>query len=337
MKLDNFSIAQLKEFGLKAQTDIVVIKETILDNKDQYAGCESHSDEGQRLVRVAEYIKETYNEEVSPDIAGMEGFIEKLQAGWGKIKELLKSKTKNPKVSGHIGKTKKEILLYATDGWLNQMTFKNVGSAKFKIPAIFKEVNTPDGVEKIIAGFLKQVKTEFQQHQQNSTQRLSAGLKIFNQFDKIKIPDTLSKEDFDKHQSELAKYFPIKPEKKPDIEQADIIKLLDLNTVDGAIPVLNKDGVKAAVKVMTSLCDMVSDLEMKIFDVMEKGIDYDDRDGSDFWYRMHERGSEYEKELFKAINWEATTDSLTEIEMAFEKQVIKILKFMEWWILFSIK
>ena len=338
MQINQFQNSQLKEFYLKAKIDIELIETNILVNKEKYDGCESSSTEQGLLNQISTYAKETYNVEVTPDIAGMEGLVDKLKAGWGKIKEWFKSKERKSKVSGHIDKTKKELQLYATEAWLNQMTFKNVGKAKFKLPEIFKEVNTPNGVKKIIESSLKQVQSEYQKQHQNSSGRLSNGLKLFNQYDKIKIPDTLSQEVFDKYETELAKHFPIKPEKLKDTSIDEVVKMFNLsNEVAGELPVLNKEGVKEAVKVMCELCVIASGLESKTADLLNAGIDYDDRDGSDFWYRMHEKHSKYEKELFSAINWGEVTSSVVDIEIGFEKQVIKLLKFLEMWIWCSIK
>lgn len=60
-------------------------------------------------------------------------------------------------------------------------------------------------------------------------------------------------------------------------------------------------------------------------------------DGSDFWTIMHNKHSKYEKELFNTINWEEVSSSVVGIEIGFEKQVIKLLKFLEMWIWCSIK
>ena len=338
MQINQFQNSQLKEFYLKAKMDIELIETNILINKEKYDGCESNSTEQGLLNQISAYAKETYNEDVTPDIAGMEGLVEKLKGGWGKIKEWFKSKNRKSKVSGHIDKTKKELQLYTTEAWLNEMTFKNVGKAKFKLPEIFKEVNTPNGVKKIIESSLKQVQSEYQKQHQNSSARLSNGLKLFNQYDKVKIQGTLSKEDFDKYESELAKHFPIKPEKLKDISIDEVVKMFNLsNEVAGELPVLNKDGVKEAVKVMSELCDIASGFENKTIDLLFGGIDYDDRDGSDLWTIMHNKHSKYEKELFNTINWEEVSSSVVGIEIGFEKQVIKLLKFLEMWIWCSIK
>ena len=79
--------------------DIELIETNILNQKEKYDGCESNSQEQCLLDQVRDYAKETYNEDISADIAGMEGFVDKLKERFKAIKEAFKSKPNKSSLS----------------------------------------------------------------------------------------------------------------------------------------------------------------------------------------------------------------------------------------------
>ena len=121
MQINQFQVSELKEFYLKSKMDIELIETNILNCKEKYDGCESNSQEQCLLDQVSAYVKETYNEDVTPDVAGMEGFVDKLKEGFKTIKEAFKSKPNKSSLSiikKDAYQALNAIKVYESDKWL---------------------------------------------------------------------------------------------------------------------------------------------------------------------------------------------------------------------------
>ncbi|UOX39562.1 hypothetical protein [Aeromonas phage ZPAH34] len=329
MKFDNFSTTELKDFHLKVKIDIEVIQTSIIDNKDQYSGCESFSEQGQRLARIADYIKETYNEEVSPDIAGVESFVEKLKAGFKQVTEALKSKPNKQRLA--VIKTAayeatKAAKVYESTKWLDEQTFINIGNVKFQVPSIFKDVKTLDDAKKIIDGIFKQCETDFNANMKDMEKRLSTGLTLFNKYK--------SKEWDEKYLQEVKKALPIKPEIS-DFDKQAYLELVGTGYVPASIPVLTKDMVKDVSQLMAKLggltFKMETDWEIFASDTMDTSDFWD----SSFWDNVPE---ETLTKVWDAVEWHRINDTLfSPMESSISKVLFELVKFLENWILYSVK
>lgn len=329
MKLDNFSIPQLKDFRLKAKMDIEVIQTAILDNKDQYAGCESLSDESQRLVRVTEYIKETYNEDVSADIAGLESFVEKLKAGFKQVTEALKSKPNKQQLA--VIKTAayqaaNAVKVYESTKWLNEQKFINIGNVKFQVPSIFQDVKSLDEAKKIIDEIFKHCETSFNTNMKDAEKRLSSGLNLFNKYK--------NKEWDEKYFQEVERALPIKPVFKK-IDKQEYLALVGTGYVPASIPVLTKDMVKEVTQLMLKLGNFTFKMEVTWDNFADDALDHSDFWDSSFWDNVPDETS---SKIWDAVEWHCINDTMFRpLESGISKVAFELVKFLENWILHSVK
>jgi hypothetical protein len=102
----------------------------------------------------------------------------------------------------------------------------------------------------------------------------------------------------------------------------------------GELPVLNKDKVKDIVKTLTRILEVVDGWEAKrekLFD----GPSYEDFYDSDFFDAIID--TKECEELIKAVEWENATSDIEEIGYFYNKTMLPVCKFLEMWILQSVK
>lgn len=329
MQINQFQNSQLKEFYLKAKIDIELIETNILMNKEKYDGCESSSDEQSLLNQVSSYAKETYNEDVTPDIAGMEGLVEKLKAGFKTIKEALKSKPNKQNLSiikKDAFQGLEAIKVYESDKWLKEQQFINIGNTKFQTPSIFAELKSVKEAEQLVNTIFTKLEQTFNKSIKDVEKRLSVGMGIFNKYKNKEYTDELSKE--------VKLLLPIKPEIEK-LNKEEYLSLLGTGYVQTSIPVLTKDSLKDITKLMKTLADFSFQMEMRFLDIAESALDYEDFSESVFWEHL---SNNVVAPLFIATEWhhidDAALNPVIEVNL---KIILELAKFLENWILYSVK
>lgn len=329
MDIRNLSVVELKNYAAKSKVDIIVIEETFINNKEKYAGCESNSNEGETLVRTAAYIKGTYGVEVDPTITGMENFVDTLKKGLKAVVKAIKLKPNKATLAvirTNVTQADKAIELYKSTRWLDDQTFINIGFSKFQTPGVFNELKTVDEYTKVIKDILDKCENDYQNVIKNAERRLSAGLKIFNQFANKQYDE----DDVEK----LKKLYPIKPDILA-IDKESYLSLIGTGYVHNTVPVLTKDKVKQIADLMKQVSSFVWGLAIKREELIYNALDYSEVMYSDFWVNVSD---DVLRELILTVEWEEIDDKQLEpFTVPVEKIMVEILKFLENWILYSVK
>lgn len=329
MDIHDLSSVELKDYAAKCKVDITVIEETFINNKEKYAGCESGSDDAETLGRAVAYIKETYGVEVEPTISGMEGLVDTLKKGLKAVVEAIKVKPNKATlavIKTNATEADKAIELYKSTRWLADQTFINIGFSKFQTPGVFNELKTVDEYTKVIKDILHKCENDYQNVLKNAERRLSAGLKVFNQFAKKQY----SEDDVEK----AKKLYPIKPDILA-INKETYLSLIGSEYVHNSVPVLTKEKVKEIADLMKQVSSFVWSLAIKRENLVDNALDHSELWESDFWISVPE---DVLKELALAVEWQNIDNKqLNPFTDPVEKVMIEILKFLENWILYSVK
>lgn len=332
----NSKLAQHDKWSLVAANlemgaDIEVLSKVVeaYNDPDKRAGMEGYEDNGPVLKLAAEDILKRYKKTVEPTIAGMEGFLTDLKNAFSEVFDEIKgkpSKSDMAKIKRYLFEASNAIKEYSSPTWLNKQTFINVGKAKFEFPVCFKEVGSVDGVNKILDVFIKTSDNLFQENFNNSSARQRVGMPIFSKF--------VNKGETEGAAGELAKHLPIKPAALPRIKPSDITGLLDVKLERGELPVLSKDKVKDVVAILIKIVDTIKKWEEK-HEKLFSGPSYDDFYNSDFFDPIMK--TKECQELIDAVEWESSTLNVEEISESYRKIMIPVAKFLEMWILKSVK
>ncbi|WNV45796.1 hypothetical protein [Aeromonas phage AerS_266] len=329
MDIRNLNAVELKDYAATCKVDITVIEETFINNKEKYAGCESGSNEEETLKRTVNYIKETYGTEVEPTISGMEGFVDTMKKGLKAVVEAIKGKPNKKALAAiktHIGETDKAVELYKSNRWQADQTFINIGFSKFQTPGVFNELKTADEYKKVIKDILDKCKNDYSGIIKNAERRLGTGLKIFNQFKNKQY----NEEDVEK----VKKLYPIKPAIMP-VNKEAYLSLIGNEYVHNSVPVLTKDQVKEIADLMKTVSLFVWGLATERENLVDIALDWSDIMDSDFWMNVSD---DVVKELALAAEWgDIDNKQLDPFTDPVEKIMLEILKFLENWILYSVK
>lgn len=329
MQLNQYSTSELKEFYLKSKIDVELIETNILNSKEKYDGCESDSQEQTLLNQVKDYVQETYSENISADIAGMEGFVDKLKEGFKAIKEALKTKPNKSSLSiikrdAYQGYD--AIKVYESDKWLKEQQFINIGNTKFQTPSVLAEVKSFKEAEQVINSIFTKLEQLFNKNFKDAEKRLSTGIGIFNKYKNKEYTKELAEE--------VSKLYPIKPEIEK-LNKDEFLALLGTGYIPASIPVLTKDTLKDVIELMKKLSSFSFQMEMKWMDIAESAFDYSDYSDSVFWEHT---SNSVVAPLFLATEWhhidEEALGPVTQMNL---KIIFELAKFLENWILHSVK
>ena len=319
---------ELVEAKFAMEDDIEVLEKVIESRSDDNV-VDGMEDNGEILTAAAEDIKKRYNKDVEPTIAGMEGFLDNLKSALTAIGEKLKGQPKKDhlaKIQRYLFEADKAIKQYSSSAWLSKQQFINVGKTKIQVPAAFKDVTDIDGIEKIIDIYIKTLDKKYQEYFKNALARQKAALPVYNKFAK--------KDEMENGAAELGKHLPIKPDPLPGIKPSDVEGLLKTTLEKGELPVLNKDQVKGVVDTLTRVLDVLEGWE-KDREKLTEGPSYDDFYDSEFFNDIED--SKEVRELIAAVEWENATENLEEIVFFYSKAMLPVCKFLEMWILQSVK
>lgn len=317
-------------FDMQNDLDVMGIVVDRCKDPEQRAGMENMEDGGAILTAAVVDIKERYGVDVEPTLAGMEGFLDSIKAAFTAIGEKIKgqpNKEQLAKVKKYLFEAEKAFLIYGTDKWINSQKLINVGKVKLQVPSILKDVNSVSDVDSILKLINERVMKAFKNHDSNAGARCRAGLKVFNQF-KNKPEDT----DI----GELGKALPISPEKIKTGGVADAgLNDLDTKFVTGEFPVLNAAGIKEMSKVVERVID-VSFFMLKAMEGYEDKTLVD----SDFWdsdFLDKHLESDSVDAVMACTIYERVTDQLQDIDYMYGQKLLNVCKFLEMWILNSVK
>jgi len=296
------------------------------------AGMEQFTDGSELLTTAVADIKDRYGPDVEPTVAGLEGFFNDLKNAFKETFDELKgkpTKAQRVKIQKSFYQARQAIDEYSSPKWQSQQKFINVGKVKLQVPAVFKEINTAAGMAPIIDQFTKAVQNLENEHVRNVKARLSSGLKMYN---KLKNNKTTDSKEMDQLLNDLGN---VSPEALPDVKVADVKSLIDLSLSSVELPVLKKDDVSGMVKLLKDTLDSFSKLSDTNEDIALDTIDPSEFIESDFWDKAMTRPAA--RKVYSAVATEDVVHNLAMIEEGYGQQLMVIGKFIEMWILSSVK
>ncbi|EBY9763980.1 hypothetical protein D5W64_12775 [Salmonella enterica subsp. enterica serovar Saintpaul] len=310
--------------------DDVEVIETILEQagSPEFAGNEHYQDNSETLVKMSEIIKDKYGREIEPTIQGMEGFFADLKEAFSEtIKELTgNSIADKAKIKRYFHEARGAIAQYTSKAWLDKQKWINVGKVSLQVPAALKEVNTGDGINAIITPFSKACEKQVKDNLANAEARLTAGLKVYNQ---LKNKEPVKGEALAKLVGE------IKPDALPDVTVRDIESLINLSLSKGEMPVLKKNDIPGVIKVLKDALDSVDRMYTGINKLLDRSLSVDDFLEPDFFEATFKEKPI--RELYDATTFDANGWNVEYIAEGYCRQMLVIAKFIETWILKSVK
>lgn len=320
---------ELLEDYYEMKDDVEVI-ETVLEQaaSPEFAGNEHYQDNSETLVKMSGVIKDKYGRDIEPTIQGMEGFFGDLKEAFSEtIKELTgNSIADKAKIKRYFHEARGAISEYTSKAWLDKQKWINVGKVSLQVPAAFKEVNTGDGMNAIITPFSKACEKQVKDNLANAEARLTAGLKVYNQ---LKNKEPVKGEALAKLVGE------IKPDALPDVTAKDIISLIDVSLSKGEMPVLKKTDIAGVIKVLKDAIDTLDRMYVGIDKLMDRSLSTDDFLDPDFFEATFKEKPI--KQLYDATCFEANGWNAEYIADGYVHQMLVVAKFIETWILKSVK
>lgn len=316
--------------ALEMESDIGTLEKVVeVCQTPERDGLEGYEDNGTIFVAASADIKQRYGTDVEPTLAGMEGFLDSLKEAFQKVKDMLKkepTKQQQAQIKKYFFEAEKAFNVYGSDKWQNDQTFINVGKVKLQVPDIFKDINSPKDIENILSLVNKRTVDTSLKYLKNSKERLQAAVKVFNAF-KGKPEDTPV--------SEVDSFLPIKPEEMKGAVKDSGLDDLDLKLVGVELPVLSKEAIKEVCKVVEQLVDTSVTLIGHDESLIDLSISEDDFYASDFWDKHLD--TKQCKEIWNAGYYFDSIGEFTKVHREYNDKALIIAKFLEMWVLQSVK
>lgn len=322
----------LIEAQLEMQDDINVLDNVVSTYNnagDAAAGMEQFIDGSELLTAAAADINERYKVDIEPTVAGMEGFLDSLKSG---LVNLLGKKKDQPTkqqiamIKKYIHEAEQAFALYSSDKWQAEQKFINVGKTKLQVPNIFEKINGASDIESILKLINKRVTDTADKHFKNDEQRIRSAIKVFNLF-KGKPEETPI--------TEVDSHLPIKPELLTGGVKDSGISDVNVKTSTVELPVLNKDGIKEVSKIVDMLLDTRVWFMKKEEGYMDILIPEDDFYESKFW--NNHSNAKQTTAVWNAGTAFGDTPEFEKISKEYNDKMLAIAKFLEQWVLASVK
>ncbi|AEV89599.1 hypothetical protein OBP_162 [Pseudomonas phage OBP] len=311
---------------IRGTSDLHVLTSMISNRQDGIDGME---DGGTHFGHMVSTIKEHYGVEVEPTLSGLESFSSVLKSAIGSITNLMKGKNKAEKarlIKRNFAQAEEAVKQYASAEWLGKREYVEDKTVKVKTPAVFKDVKNISDLMGVVNGIQKDVDSALAKHTAVINQRLTAGLKVFNQYD--------NKDPGDKEiTKELDGLVITPPYLKGGVDDSKL-KEVKLGTSPVELPTLDEAGVKSAVSALGKLIAGIHTLWAKLETIDSKLLYEEDIYQSDFWNKMTS-GKGF-GQLWDAVTYDAARE-VKEIGFAYDDVVLTIAQFIEGWMLASIK
>lgn len=329
MDIQHLSRVGLKAKRIELKGDIEFITNVVAKaNGQEIAGMESVNVDDV-IVKLSESINKNYGTQITPDVAGLEGFMDSLKDGFKAVAALLKgspSKKEQAVVKKYFWEAKKAADVYNSAKWQNEQVFKNIGNCKFEMPPELDAIESIADVKKILDTVTSKHNAEFKKYHDNVKARLAVGMKIFSKYENKKFTD--------ENVAALVKEYPIKP---AGIEIPNSYSLGDLggSNSPGSVPVLKKDEIKEVTKLMVEISDLLSEQEEEREDTVFDALSNEDFWDSEFFDQVPDKDL---SELKDAVEWHHLDDNgYRALSDAAEKFLLRFAQFLENWILYSVK
>lgn len=327
------SRSEVKELKTTAKADIEATEEMLKTN-EEVDGQESSDRAKSLYTATANYAKEQYSLDITPDRAGCESFMDSLRAMLKKAGEFLQGQPDKRdllQVKKLNGVAVKAAKMYASKEWLSQQTFKEGIISIPRIPNALRHISTPNDVSSVTSKFELLVDKGYNDHETYHKKMLPLGIKVFN---------TYAKADFESKKdaaiADIKKLADMKGPDKP--KYGDLAGMIDLNSSSprSQLNALNEEGVKAVSGILERILDKSFQYEDRRFELAMDGLSFEDFWDSDFWDEMHEMVDETSV-LLRLVEWEYITEAMDRSLKTYDEVMIKVAQFLENWILYSVE
>lgn len=321
--------SELIELKLDMENDIDAMEPVIekAKSEEDRGGLESLQDGSDFFINAAAEAKASYGLDVEPTLAGMESFLDSLKSAAAKVTQALKGKgSAKAIIKRTVADANKAVKEYGSSDWQSKQQFINVGKAKVSTPAVFAEVSSVSDVATIVSMITKQTDTAISKHTSNIKQRQSSGMKVINQFK--------GKDPKDKAVLEELKNITITPEYLKDGVADSGLGNVSLKTSMVELPVLNKDAVGEASKLLGVVVGQIDKVWTTVENVDLTLLAEEDIYHMPFWDKVTD-GVAFGK-VWDAVTYDGAGE-LKNISNKNDDVMIAIAQFIERWILNSVK
>lgn len=322
--------ADLIEAKFDIQNDIDALEGIVAISKDEtHTGFESLVDNSEILVAAADNINLRYGSSVEPTMAGMESFLDTLKKVFTKTDEKLKeapTKQQLGIIKKYIFENEKAAALYISEKWQSEQKFINVGKAKIQVPGFLASADSPASAKAILDMVNQRVKTTFTKYYKNSTARTAYGMKIFN---------ALKGKDPEEGVGLIDEKLPITPEELTGAIAESGLKDLNIKPQSVELPVLNKDKIKEVVDIMNSITDLRVEMNRMEESGFDNFIDDEDWNKSKFWDKFD--NTKQALAVWNVVSFEGDTPEFDYLSSEYNTKILAVAKFLESWILASVK
>lgn len=322
------------KYDMRNDIDVLDAVVTRCNEADEVAGVEGLEDGSDMLISAAVHIKGAYGVEVMPTMAGMESFLDTLKTAFDKVGEALKGKS-TADASKIIKKALSEAAdaaeVYTSADWNEKNKSKNVGKAKVSAPEFLDTVNSAEDVKTVLDLVLKRATDAFDKHDKVEHSRIVEGIKVFNSL-KGKGKEAAAEEGV-KLLSDAIGSIPA-----PSADGVSDSGLGDVKLASKAveIPVLTEDGIKAVAGLMKEVVEVMNHMNEACDVTIQTALTEDELYKSEFFDALPVSGKEFAT-LRDAVVIDAQGEQTDAIGKAYVKVGLAVAKFLEDWILASVK
>lgn len=331
-----FPRADLIQAKYDMQNDIDVLDAVVTrcSNEEEVAGIEGLEDGSDMFIAAAVHIKGAYGVEVMPSLAGMESFLDTLKTAFDKVGEALKGKP-TADASKIIKKALSEAAdaaeVYTSADWAEKNKSKNVGKAKVSAPEFLDTVNSPEDVKTVLDLVLKRATDAFDKHDKVEHSRIVEGVKVFNSL-KGKGKEVAAEEGVKLLADKISSIPAASTDGVSDSGLGDV----KLASKAVEIPVLTEDGIKTVTGLMKEVVEVMNHMNEACDVTIQTALTEDELYKSEFFDALPVSGKEFAT-LRDAIVIDAQGEQTDAIGKAYVKVGLAVAKFLEDWILASVK
>lgn len=287
------------------------------------SGLEGHNDGGSVLAGAVADIKQRYNVDVEPTVAGVEGFLEALSNMATVIKRAISDpKAEQAKIKNALWEVRKAVEVYASPAWIGRQEWTNEGDVLVSTPGFLKDVKDIASLRSVLKQVIDKAVSAQGTYSKNDTARQKAAKAVWN--------ETKDWDPKEKTKADLKPLLDKIPAALPDPKAAAGLDKLDINTSNVRLPVIAKASVKEFTDIMSMVYMATSEM-FKNEDRMPEALDWEKYKKNKFLVEVNSN------EIYMLISAEGDEPGCSMISSAYCQKMKEVAKFLEMWLLRSSK
>lgn len=300
---------------------------------EELNGSESAILRGKYFAATAEHAREKYGLDIATNMTGCESLMTFIKDAIMASKEFLKGKPDKSdlaQIKKYTYQAREAAEGYASSDWLDKQEFLT-GIVEVKsVPGVFTSVKSPDQLASSIGKDLANLNNHVKKNTAECKKEMAPAYAIYK---KYYTADFESKrEDAVK---ELSGLKPSTYDKGPVYPM-----FVKGNVSTRELPALDKAGVKKIADLMVKIVTTYGILDDHIYkSLVPQAIEWDDLTRSKFWNEFYEQDYHLKElsALFDVLSWDDTTKNSSGNLHHWWDTVWDVVRFLENWILYSVK